>query len=271
MTSSVPTPISSGWGLYLAVASYVRRLCLHSETPGTGKTSAAMALAKAKNATCIVITMSDAQLASDLLGTWISRGNGVVVWNDGPVGHAIRLAQTGAWVVLLLNELDHAGPDALHAAYSLLECGEAGQFTLPSGEVLTIPETLIIVATLNPDPREVLPPAVVNRFEVIIDLGSEVSPMILEALPDSLRSVVADGRMGAREAFSLISLTEKGCDPYVAVQAVLGKERTADYGDALAIALASGTAFSLTPQATETDEDEDEDETDEDEETEDEE
>jgi hypothetical protein len=175
-------------------------------------------------------------MASDLLGHWMPKGK-EVVWHDGPVGYAIRRAGDGHKTVLVFNELDHAGPDAAHACYSLLETGQAARFTLPNGEELTIPDNLIIVATMNPNPADVLPPPVLNRFQVVIDLGEHVSPMILDALPEAFRSMVSDGRMAAREAFSMLSLVSDGCDPYVAVQAVLGNERASDYGDALAIAL----------------------------------
>jgi midasin (ATPase involved in ribosome maturation) len=233
---TVPSAIENPWHLVLAVAPHVRRLLLRSETPGTGKTTAGILLAEAQQAECIVITMTDSMTASDLLGHWIPQGS-EFVWHDGPMTRALR--RRDARTVVVWNELGNAGPDVQHIAFALLEEGKAAQFTLPNNEVLTVPAGLTIVATMNQDPTEVLPPAVLNRFEVSIDVGSHVSPMILEALPASLRSMVADGRMMAREAFSLVHLTGRGCDPFVAVQAVLGTERATDYGDALAIALAS--------------------------------
>lgn len=237
--SKVPAPIADPWHLFLAVSHAVKRILLHSETPGTGKTTAGIALANAKQAEAVVITLTDGTLASDLLGHWMPAGNGEARWHDGAIGYAVKRAIAGHKVVLVMNELDHASPDAQHAAYSLLETGEAAQFRLPNGETLTIPETLVIVCTMNPDPREVLPRPILNRFQVILDLGTHVSPMILDALPEVFRSMVADGRMAAREAFSMLSLVADGCDPYVAVQAVLGNDRAADYGDALALSLAS--------------------------------
>jgi len=241
VASKVPHAIENPWHLFLAVAPHVRRILLHGETPGTGKTSAGIALAAAKEAEAVVITMRDNLLESDLLGHWMPRGKNEVTWHDGPVGYAIRRATDGHKVVLVFNELDHASPDATHAAYSLLEdaASAAARFTLPSGEVLTIPETLTIVATQNPDPKETLPLPVLNRFQVVLDIGSHVSPMILEALPEKFRSMVADGRLAAREAFAMLSLVAEGCDPYIATQAVLGADRFKDYGDALAISLAS--------------------------------
>lgn len=230
--------IENPWHLFLAVATFVRRILLHSETPGTGKTSAGLALAEARGAESVVITMTDGTTASDLLGHWIPTGNGNVAWHDGPVAYGIRRAVDGHDVVLILNEIDHAGPDASHAFYPLLEEKKANVFTLPSGEVLSVPQNLTIVCTMNPKPEDVLTPAQINRFQVILDLGDKVSPMILDALPEAFRSMVSDGRMAAREAFSILSLVADGCDAYIAIQAVLGRERSADYADSLAIALA---------------------------------
>jgi midasin (ATPase involved in ribosome maturation) len=222
----------------LAVSHYVKRLLLHSEKPGTGKTMAGIMLAEATQADLTVLTMTDSTQASDLLGHWIPKGK-EFVWHDGPVTRAIRRAISGKRSVLLVNEISNGGPDAMHVAYALLETGKAARFTLPSGEVLEwSPENLIVIATMNPKPDESgLPAAVLDRFQVTIDIGDHVSPMILDALPTPLASMVGDGRMTAREAFSLVSLTKDGCDPYVAVQAVLGTERAADYQDALAVSL----------------------------------
>src|SRR5262245_8402087 len=223
---------SDPWALYLAVSPYVSRILLHSETPGTGKTTAGIMLAEAKQYDCTVITLTDAMVASDLVGHWMPRGS-EFIWHDGPIVAAIRKGRT----VLVLNELDHAGPDVAHFLYALLDSGKAATFTLPSGEILTIPQSLVVLGTMNPDPSTALSDATLNRFQVRIDIGSHVSPMILAALPENLASMVKDGRMAAREAFSLLQLTDAGCPTMVAVQAVLGFERGEDYSDALAIAL----------------------------------
>jgi hypothetical protein len=260
------------WHLFMAIAPYSRRILLHSETPGTGKTSAAVMLAKAQNAHLTVVTCSESLTASDLLGHWVPKGSHFE-WHHGPVGRAILAGKHGNSLVVL-NELDHAGPDVQQTAYGLLETGDAAQMTLPSGEVLHIPPTLTILATMNPDPKDVLTPALLNRFQCIINLESHVSPMILDALPRGMSGMVRDGRMGSREAFALLDLTDKGCDPMHAVHAVLGRERADDYGDALAIALAPNAgdeagdaleALTATPVRSRDDEDDEDDECDRDE------
>lgn len=226
---------SNPWGLILQVAPFVRRMLLWGKRPGTGKTTAGIMLAAARKVRATVITLTDAMTASDLLGHWIPRG-GEFVWHDGPITRAIREAATSG-AVLVLNELDHAGPDVSNALYWLFEKGIAAQCTLPSGETLTIGRNLSIIATMNADP-ECLPEAVRNRFQVRINVGDNVAPALLEALPKSLASMVADGRIEAREAFAMLDLIDEGCPSGVAVEAVLGSDRAADYGDALAIALA---------------------------------
>lgn len=231
------TPIVSRWALFLAVSSFAKRMCLHSVMPGTGKSSAGVMLAAAKDAECITLTMTDSMTASDMLGCWMPQGNGNFVWHDAPVGRAIRRAASGLPTVLLINEAHNAGPDAIHTLYGVLDQGKSAEFTLPNNETLRITDALTIIVTMNPEPKDVLPEAIVSRLGVMIDLKDEVSPMILEALPEHLRSMVADGRLASREAFTLVQLTQAGCDPFVAVQATLGEERTASYGDALAIAL----------------------------------
>jgi hypothetical protein len=235
--------ISDPWALFLAVSPHAKRVLLHSETPGTGKTTAGIMLAEAKNYACTVVTLSDSMTASDLLGHWVPQG-GKFVWHDGPISRAVRRGKT----VLVLNELDHAGPDVQHTLYSILETGRAAEFTLPNNETLRIPESLVVVGTMNPQPSDALSPATLQRFQVVLDMGNRVSPMILDALPAYLRSMVKDGRMASREAFALVELTGNGCPAMIAVQAILGNARTADYGDALAIAIATGVAPAIASQ-----------------------
>src|SRR5262245_5777067 len=69
-TATVPPTIKNPWHLFLAIAAYVRRILLHSEKPGTGKTSAGIALALAKGAEAVCITLTDGMMASDMLGFW---------------------------------------------------------------------------------------------------------------------------------------------------------------------------------------------------------
>lgn len=235
--TKVPPLIQNPWHLFLAVAATVRRLCLHGMRPGTGKTTAGIALSNAQGAEVVCVTMTDGKTEADLLGCWLPAGPGKVTWHDAPIGYAIRRATDGTRVVLVLNEIDRGGPEAKDVCYALLECDVAANFTLPNGEKLTIPDTLTIVATCNPDPKDVLPEPVVNRFQVIIDVADNVSPMILEALPDPFKAMVADGRMAAREAFAMLDMVTRGLDPYIAIQAVLGNERAENYADALALAL----------------------------------
>jgi hypothetical protein len=235
----VPTfvPTTSKWALFLAIAHFAKRMILHSIVPGTGKSTAGLMLAEATDAECILIPCMDTLTMSDLLGFWMPTGQGKFLWHDGPAARAVRLASEGKRVVLVWDELNYGSPDAHQVAHALGNRGKSATFTLPNNEVFSIPENLVIIITQNPDPSETLTDALLSRFPVRIDIGSEVSPMILAALPTHLRSMVADGRLASREAFALVEMVDKGCDPFIAVQAILGDARTADYGDALAIAL----------------------------------
>lgn len=227
--------IEDPWGVFLSVAAYVRRILLHSEAPGTGKTSAGRALAEARGYDYVAVTLAETTQVTDLLGHLMPVGPDEWAWHDGPIAAAIRRGRT----VIALNDLPNGGADVQHVCYSLLEAGKNAVITLSNGEVLPIPNSVVIVASQNPKPEETLTPAVISRFQVVLDIGDNVSPMLLDALPDHLRSMVADHRMAAREAFALLDLVAEGCPPFAAVQAVLGTERARDYGDALAIALAS--------------------------------
>src|SRR4249920_1276449 len=111
-TATGMVPIENPWHLFLAVSPFVRRILVHGETAGTGKTTAGIALASAKDAEAVVVTMTDGMMASDLLGHWMPKGNGNIGWHDGPVGYAIRRCMAGHRTVLVMNELDHASPDA---------------------------------------------------------------------------------------------------------------------------------------------------------------
>ena len=245
--------VENPWDLVLRAAPYTKRMLLHSEDPGTGKTSFGVMLAEFLGYDCTIITMNDSMVASDLYGHMVNGKGGETQWHDGPLTRAVRKGRT----VIVCNEIPNGGADVQHVFYSALETGKSAKFVLPSGEVLSIPDTLVFVGTQNPDPADTMTPAVRQRWQVCIDIKDHVSPMILNALPDSLRSMVADHRMASREAFAILELIANGCDTMIAIQAVLGTQRADDYGDALAVALSTGTEPAIEDDS---DDSEDEDE-----------
>src|SRR5262245_36575585 len=86
VADKVPPLIQNPWHLFLAVASTVRRICLHGMRPGTGKTTAGITLANAKDAEVVCVTLTDGKQEADLLGTWLPAGPGKVMWHDAPIG-----------------------------------------------------------------------------------------------------------------------------------------------------------------------------------------
>ena len=175
---------SKTWSLVSNIIPHIKRLLLYGPS-GTGKTYAATLLAQEKDEEVFQITLTPDTPAAALIGHYIIKGGGTV-WNDG-VGMAAWRAAHKKPSRLVINEVDHAGPDAISALHVLLDDQRTARMSLPTGETLGPGPLLRIIGTMNGVPEDLLP-SLQDRFTVRIPIN-EVAPGAIAALPEDLRTV----------------------------------------------------------------------------------
>lgn len=224
------------WDLVEKVIEHSRTTLLFGP-PGTGKSFAAHSAAQDARQ-LFSVTLTPDTPAAELRGHYVPQGN-QFVWMDGP---AIRAWREGGRLVL--NEIDHAGGDALSFLLNCLDSPETACLTLPTGEMVRPHPDFTAVATMNGNPDQDLPAALRDRFPVAIEI-KEAHPQGIESLPHDLQkaakgSCVATDparRLTLRAWSAFASLRAKiGSD--AAAQAVFAN-RAADILAALKMAQAS--------------------------------
>jgi midasin (ATPase involved in ribosome maturation) len=125
----------------------------------TGKTSAPLWLWQQKDVEKIELTDDDTPDA--LLGLMLLK-DGSTYFQDGPAPRAYRKG-----VPLIVNEIDMASPSVKALIYGLLDDAGINSLVLPTGEHITPSQGYTVIATTNERP-DVLPPALLSRFEVIM-------------------------------------------------------------------------------------------------------
>jgi MoxR-like ATPase len=222
------------WDLVKTVLDHNTRSTLLYGPPGTGKSFAAHQAGQGR--TLYSLTLTPDTPAAELRGHYIPHGDRFV-WHDGP---AVRAWREGA--VLVLNEIDDAGGDALSFLLNCLDNPETATMTLPTGETIYPDPSFTVIATTNSsDPNNDLPSALRDRFPVCIEI-TEAHPDGLKRLPQDLQLAAAgtvtaedpNRRVSLRSWLAFASLRNRiGAD--AAAQAVFQK-RSHDVLDALKIA-----------------------------------
>jgi len=224
------------WDLVEKVIEHSRTTLLYG-LPGTGKSFAAHN-AGLDGRQLYSVTLTPDTPAAELRGHYVPQGN-QFVWQDGP---AIKAWRSGGRLVV--NEIDHAGGDALSFLLNCLDSPETACLTLPTGEMVKPHHQFTAVATMNGNPDQDLPPALRDRFPVAIEI-TEAHPDGIASLPQDLQkaakgSVVAsdpERRLTLRAWNAFASLRNKiGAE--AAAQACFAS-RSADILAALKMAQAS--------------------------------
>lgn len=224
------------WDLVAKVISYSRTTLL-SGPPGTGKSYSAHT-ADLDGRKVYTVTLTPDTPAAELRGHYVPVG-GEFVWRDGPVISAWR---DGARLVI--NEIDHAGGDALSFLLAALDSPETARLTLPTNETVRPADRFQVVATMNGDPDRDLPAALRDRFPVRISI-EEAHPQGIQALPEDLRDAAAgtvtaddpERRITLRAWLAYADLRGKvGAE--TAANAVFGTDRGPDILQSLQIARA---------------------------------
>ena len=221
------------WDLVGSVIEHSRTTLLHGPS-GTGKSHAAHG-ADLGGRALYSVTLTPDTPAAELRGHYVPVGS-EFRWQDGP---AIRAWREGARLVI--NEVDHAGGDALSFLLNCLDTPDTACLTLPNGEMVRPHKDFQAVATMNGNPDQDLPPALRDRFPVCIEI-TEAHPAGIASLPQDLQaaaqgSVVASDparRLTLRAWMAFAGLRER-IGAAAAAQAVF-QARAQDVLDALRIA-----------------------------------
>ena len=215
------------WEVIEAVIPVAERMLL-SGMPATGKTTAAIQEARAAGIPVFVFTCAgDSTPAFEARGTDCIR-DASQVWRDGPMTAARRAALEHGRAMLIVDEIQNAAGDLLSFMLSVLATDEAATITLPTGEVLPYAPGLQVVATMNGDPNDLLPEAVLSRFPIRLTVDT-TSPKAIAALPADLQEHAKatcdlpepDRRIDVRAWRAFAQLRER-LDPTIAAQAVWG-------------------------------------------------
>ncbi len=171
---------------------------LYEGEQGSGKTWEAMEFAKAKGLPLVLIGGNAGLEAADLLGYNVPYKTGELVWKDGPMARAFRMAENGEQVILLFDEIARIPAKQLSLLLTALTPFD-GLYRLPTGrmlevingvgeeEVLQCPvANLCVIGTTNVGAEflvEDLDPAILERF-VIRRKDTEISKLkeILQAV-----------------------------------------------------------------------------------------
>ena len=226
------------WELVAAAIGNADRVLLYGP-PGTGKTYAAatnkVGLNMDGDPNVYQITMTEDTASANLEGFYKPSSDGGFEWHDGI---AIQAWRTGGRLVI--NEIDHASPDAMTFLHAILDDKDIAQLTLNNDNKETVKPApgFTVIATTNSLP-ESLPMALKDRFPVKINVD-KIHPIALERFPKSWRNTISDTSLSMdseqrlsirawREFFDLIS---KGLDKREAGYLIFG-ERADELMDAI--------------------------------------
>jgi MoxR-like ATPase len=167
------------WDIVSAVLSQSNRTLLHGP-PGTGKTHAACRLGLNNGQRVFTITLTEETPAAEMRGHYILR-SGKYHWQDGPAVAAWRCGGR-----LVVNEIQRGGPDVHALLLAITDDLSIAEMDLPSGEKVKPQSTFTCVATMNGDPKELLDPALQDRFPVSIHID-KVHPDAVKQLPEDVQ------------------------------------------------------------------------------------
>tara|TARA_R100001129_G_scaffold56422_1_gene38848 strand:+ start:420 stop:1118 length:699 start_codon:yes stop_codon:yes gene_type:complete len=222
------------WKLFDNIIGKSERILLYG-IPGTGKTYQAVKSNVPEDKSVYSTTLTVDSSASELIGHYIPNEKGTFDWNDG-VG--IKAWREGTRLVL--NEIDHAGPDVTSVLHAILDDQDIARFTLPNQDKETVRPSkgFNVVATMNGVPAD-LPEALADRFAVKIDINT-VHPKAIDTLPEEYKGAYAREAvdyetvpMSIRAWKEFSMLVQNGVDKDDAAIVCFGKDYASDVIDAL--------------------------------------
>ena len=226
------------WKLVASAIGNADRILLYGP-PGTGKTYAAatqkIGLNMDGDPNVYQITMTEDTASANLEGFYKPSSDGGFEWHDGI---AIQAWRNGGRLVV--NEIDHASPDAMTFLHAILDDKDIAQLTLNNDNKETVKPAkgFTVIATTNSLP-ESLPMALKDRFPVKINVD-EIHPAALQKFPESWIEIVKETslsqdietRLSIRAWREFFELIEKGVDKEEAAYLIFG-ERADELLDAI--------------------------------------
>ena len=176
----------NSWELFNKVIGNSVRILLYG-IPGTGKTYQATKVNVPQGKEVYSTTLTIDSTASEMIGHYIPNELGTFDWNDGV---AIKAWREGTRLVI--NEIDHAGPDVSSVLHAILDDADIARLTLPNKKKETVQPSqgFSVIATMNGTP-DMLPEALADRFGVKINIDS-VHPDAIATLPEEYRTVYSE-------------------------------------------------------------------------------
>lgn len=216
------------WQLVAGAIGNSDRILLYGP-PGTGKTFAAATNKIGYNVegdpNVYQITMTEDTASANLEGFYKPNSSGGFEWHDGI---AIQAWRTGGRLVV--NEIDHASPDAMTFLHAIMDDKHIAQLTLNNDNKETVrpAKGFTVIATTNADPDS-LPMALKDRFPVKIHVD-KIHPAALAPFPKSWHQVIEDTslsedidiRLSIRSWKEFFDLTRKGVDKEIAAYLIFG-------------------------------------------------
>ncbi len=178
------------WKLANAVLGKSRRILLYGP-PGTGKTYSAVKtnapLDMDGKPNVYQVTMTEDTASANLEGFYMPSADGSFKWNDGI---AIQSWRNGGRLVI--NEIDHASPDAMTFLHAILDDQDIAMLTLNNDNKETVKpaEGFQVIATTN-SPPESLPLALKDRFPVKINID-KIHPKAMDKFPAEWHTTIQD-------------------------------------------------------------------------------
>ena len=180
------------WKQIQAVLGKSKRVLLYGP-PGTGKTYSAVKQTTPLNAdgtpNVYQVTMTEDTASANLEGFYKPSSTGTFEWHDGI---AIQAWRNGGRLVI--NEIDHASPDAMTFLHAILDDQDIAMLTLnnDSKETVRPAEGFQVVATTNSPPKAYH--LHLDRFPVKIYVD-RIHPMAMEQFPEDWHDVIHDTTM----------------------------------------------------------------------------
>jgi len=229
------------WKMIASVLGKSRRVLLYGP-PGTGKTYSAVKqstpLDEEGKPNVFQVTMTEDTAAANLEGFYKPNSSGGFEWHDGI---AIQSWRNGGRLVI--NEIDHASPDAMTFLHAILDDQEIARLTLNNDTKETVrpKDGFQVIATTN-SPPESLPLALKDRFPVKIFVDS-IHPNAMEQFPKEWHEVINDTtlvddpeeRISVRAWSEFFGLQDKGFTAETAAKLVFG-DKAEELVDAVTLA-----------------------------------
>lgn len=218
------------WNSILSIYDKTSQPILLFGPPGTGKSAFAVYLGRKRSKEVEVFNVNKFSSKPDILGHFISTpGGSTFCFNAGA-----RAMMHGR--PLVLNEIDHGGPEIMSTLHFICDHQTVAQETLPDGNgtVLKASPGYRVIATMNGDPIN-LPLAIRDRFQIQKNILL-ANPDAVDTLPDTLRQFAYCDGVTLRNLIAVQDLMDAGYGNMAECFRLVLGNASSEISEALAIA-----------------------------------